>query len=78
MNRYDCFEFLAPLIKDQLVIGSLSGQRVEWGHLCRHEGNLLVASMGAALASRWSCPIGRSSCWNLMGACCCPCTIFLL
>ena len=49
MNRYDCFEFLAPLIKDQLVIGSLSGQRVEWGHLCRHEGNLLVASMGAAL-----------------------------
>ena len=49
MNRYECFEFLAPLIKDQLVLGSLSGQRVEWGHLCRHEGNLLVASMGAAL-----------------------------
>jgi hypothetical protein len=49
MNRHDCFEFLAPLIKDQLVIGSLSGQRVEWGHLCRHEGNLLVASTGAAL-----------------------------
>jgi phosphonopyruvate decarboxylase len=49
MNRYECFQFLAPLIKDQLVLGSLSGQRVEWGHLCRHEGNLLVASMGAAL-----------------------------
>lgn len=49
MNRYDCFELLAPLIKDQLVIGSLSGQRVEWGHLCPYEGNLLVASMGAAL-----------------------------
>jgi thiamine pyrophosphate-dependent acetolactate synthase large subunit-like protein len=49
MKRYECFEFLAPLIKDQLVLGSLSGQRVEWGHLCRHEGNLLVASMGAAL-----------------------------
>ena len=49
MNRYECFESLAPLINDQLVIGSLSGQRVEWGHLCRHEGNLLVASMGAAL-----------------------------
>jgi phosphonopyruvate decarboxylase len=49
MNRYECFEFLAPLIKDQLVLGSLSGQRVEWGHLCHHEGNLLVASMGAAL-----------------------------
>jgi sulfopyruvate decarboxylase subunit beta len=49
MNRYECFEFLAPLIKDELVIGSLSGQRVEWGHLSRHEGNLLVACMGAAL-----------------------------
>ncbi|TMB66899.1 MAG: hypothetical protein E6J54_21145 [Deltaproteobacteria bacterium] len=49
MKRSECFEFLAPLITDQLVIGSLSGQRVEWGHLCPHEGNLLVASMGAAL-----------------------------
>lgn len=49
MKRYDCFEFLAPKITNQLVIGSLSGQRVEWGHLSRHEGNLLVASMGAAL-----------------------------
>jgi phosphonopyruvate decarboxylase len=49
MNRYECFEFLAPLIKDELVIGSLSGQRVEWGHLSQHEGNLLVACMGGAL-----------------------------
>ena len=49
MKRYECFELLAPLITSQLVVGSLSGQRVEWGHLCKHEGNLLVASMGAAL-----------------------------
>ena len=49
MNRYQCFEFLAPLIKDELVLGSLSGQRVEWGHLSDHEGNLLVACMGGAL-----------------------------
>jgi sulfopyruvate decarboxylase subunit beta len=49
MNRSDCFAHLALLIKDQLVIGSLSGQRVEWGHICPHDGNLLVASMGAAL-----------------------------
>jgi thiamine pyrophosphate-dependent acetolactate synthase large subunit-like protein len=49
MNRYECFEYLAPLMTDQLVVGSLSGQRVEWGHLCPHEGNLLVACMGAAL-----------------------------
>ena len=37
MNRYECFEFLAPLIKDELIIGSLSGQRVEWGHLSHQE-----------------------------------------
>ena len=49
MNRYECFESLVPLIKDQLVVGSLSGQRVEWGNMSRHEGNLLVAAMGAAL-----------------------------
>jgi thiamine pyrophosphate-dependent acetolactate synthase large subunit-like protein len=49
MKRSDCFDFLAPLIQDQLVIGSLSGQRVEWGDRCQQEGNLLVASMGAAL-----------------------------
>jgi thiamine pyrophosphate-dependent acetolactate synthase large subunit-like protein len=49
MKRSECFEFLVPLITDQLVVGSLSGQRVEWGNMSRHEGNLLVASMGAAL-----------------------------
>src|SRR6185436_1038043 len=41
---------LAPLITDQLVVTSLSGQRVEWGHLSKHEGNLLLGSMGNALA----------------------------
>jgi hypothetical protein len=30
MKRYECFEFLAPVIKDELVLGSLNGQRVEW------------------------------------------------
>jgi sulfopyruvate decarboxylase subunit beta len=49
MTRSECFEFLAPLITSQLVVGSLSGQRVEWGNLSKHEGNLLVAAMGAAL-----------------------------
>jgi len=49
MKRFECFEFLAPMITSQLVVGSLSGQRVEWGHICKHEGNLLVAAMGAAL-----------------------------
>ena len=49
MKRSECFELLVPRITDQLVLGSLSGQRVEWGDRCQHEGNLLVASMGAAL-----------------------------
>jgi sulfopyruvate decarboxylase subunit beta len=50
MQRYDCLEQLAPLITDQLIVTSLSGQRVEWGHLSKHEGNLLLGSMGNALA----------------------------
>ena len=49
MNRFECFELLAPLITDQLVIASLSGQRVEWSHLSDHQGNLLVGAMGNAL-----------------------------
>jgi thiamine pyrophosphate-dependent acetolactate synthase large subunit-like protein len=50
MIRYECLEWMAPLITDQLIVTSLSGQRVEWGHLSQHEGNLLLGSMGNALA----------------------------
>ncbi len=50
MIRYECFEWMAPHITDQLVVTSLSGQRVEWGHVSNHEGNLLLGSMGNALA----------------------------
>src|SRR5215207_1688445 len=50
MQRFECLEQLAPLISDQLVVTSLSGQRVEWGHLSKHDGNLLLGSMGNALA----------------------------
>ncbi|HWH76407.1 MAG TPA: thiamine pyrophosphate-dependent enzyme, partial [Candidatus Binatus sp.] len=50
MQRYECLEQLAPLITDQLVVTSLSGQRVEWGWLRQHDGNLLLGSMGNALA----------------------------
>lgn len=50
MQRYECLEQLAPLIADQIIVTSLSGQRVEWGHLSKHEGNLLLGSMGNALA----------------------------
>lgn len=50
MNRYECLQFLVPLITDHLVVTSLSGQRIEWGSLSKHEGNLLLGEMGAALS----------------------------
>ncbi len=48
MIRRDCMELMAPLMTDQLVLTSQSGQRIEWFHLSRHEGNLLVGMMGCA------------------------------
>ncbi|MBI4523112.1 MAG: hypothetical protein HY695_04775 [Deltaproteobacteria bacterium] len=48
MNRNDCLEALVPHISDQLVVPSVSGQWI-WGQLCKHEGNLLLGSMGNAL-----------------------------
>jgi thiamine pyrophosphate-dependent acetolactate synthase large subunit-like protein len=50
MKRFDCLQQLSTRISDQLVVTSLSGQRIEWNHLSDHEGNLLVGMMG--------CPIG--------------------
>lgn len=50
MIRYQCLERLASVITDQLVVTSLSGQKIEWAHLSQHEGNLLVGNMGNALA----------------------------
>jgi thiamine pyrophosphate-dependent acetolactate synthase large subunit-like protein len=49
MIRYECLELLAGKISDQLVVTSQSGQRIEWSHLSRHEGNLLVGMMGCAI-----------------------------
>jgi thiamine pyrophosphate-dependent acetolactate synthase large subunit-like protein len=48
MNRQDCLEALVPHITDQLVVPSVSGQWI-WGQLCKHDGNLLLGSMGNAL-----------------------------
>lgn len=48
MNRYDCLEALVPHITDQLVVPSVSGQWI-WGQLSKHDGNLLLGSMGNAL-----------------------------
>lgn len=49
MIRYRCLELLAARITDQLVVTSQSGQRIEWSHLSKHEGNLLVGMMGCAV-----------------------------
>lgn len=48
MNRRVCLEALVPHITDQLVVASVSGQWI-WGQLKKHEGNLLLGSMGNAL-----------------------------
>ncbi len=49
MIRYQCLELLAGKITDQLVVTSQSGQRIEWSHLSKHEGNLLIGMMGCAI-----------------------------
>ena len=49
MTRYECLELLAARISDQLVVTSQSGQRIEWSHLSKHEGNLLIGMMGCAV-----------------------------
>ena len=49
MNRYDCLQAMLPLITDHLIVTSQSGQRIEWGSLSKHEGNLLLGEMGAAM-----------------------------
>jgi sulfopyruvate decarboxylase subunit beta len=50
MNRYECLQVLVPLISDHLIVTSQSGQRIEWGSLSGHQGNLLLGEMGAALS----------------------------
>ena len=49
MIRHACLELLAGKMTDQLVVTSQSGQRIEWSHLSKHEGNLLLGMMGCAI-----------------------------
>jgi sulfopyruvate decarboxylase subunit beta len=50
MTRYECLQLLAPGITDHLIVTSQSGQKIEWGSLSHHDGNLLLGEMGAALS----------------------------
>ena len=58
MIRYDCLKLLAPRITDQIVVTSLSGQKIEWASLSQHPGNLLVGTMGTALGVGMGLAIG--------------------
>jgi len=58
MIRYDCLKLLAPRITDELVVTSLSGQKIEWANLSQHYGNLLVGTMGTALGVGMGVAIG--------------------
>ena len=58
MIRFDCLKLLAPRITDQLVVTSLSGQKIEWASLSQHPGNLLVGTMGTALGVGMGLAIG--------------------
>ncbi len=58
MIRFDCLKLLAPRITDQLVVTSLSGQKIEWANLSQHPGNLLVGTMGTALGVGMGLAIG--------------------
>lgn len=49
MIRHECLELIATKITNQLFVTSQSGQRIEWSHLSKHEGNLLVGMMGCAI-----------------------------
>ena len=49
MIRHECLALLAAKISEQLVVTSQSGQRIEWSHLSKHEGNLLVGMMGCGI-----------------------------
>ena len=58
MIRFDCLKLLAPRITDELVVTSLSGQKIEWASLSQHPGNLLVGTMGTALGVGMGLAIG--------------------
>ena len=55
MIRYDCLQFLATRMTDQLVVTSQSGQRIEWSHLSNHEGNLLISGPRAGSNAEFIC-----------------------
>ena len=46
MNRYECLQAIAPLLKDALVIANLANTSTELRSVRPHEGNLYFVGMG--------------------------------
>jgi thiamine pyrophosphate-dependent acetolactate synthase large subunit-like protein len=50
MRRFDCLKLLEPMITDELVVVGITGVNWEWRQLSQHEGNMIISSLGHALA----------------------------
>ena len=46
MKRYQCFQAIAPLIKDELFVTSAGGATSEWAAVRPGDGNLQVKTLG--------------------------------
>jgi thiamine pyrophosphate-dependent acetolactate synthase large subunit-like protein len=46
MKRYECFQAIEPLIKDELFVTSAGGATSEWCATHRSDGNLQVKTLG--------------------------------
>src|ERR671924_2309306 len=46
MKRYECFQAVAPLIKDELFVTTAGGATSEWAAVSPSDGNLQVKTLG--------------------------------
>jgi len=46
MKRYECFQAIAPLIKDELFVTTAGGATSEWSAVRSGDGNLQVKTLG--------------------------------
>jgi sulfopyruvate decarboxylase subunit beta len=50
MKRLDCLKLLEPMVTDDLVVIGIAGVNWEWRSLSKHEGNMVIGSLGHTLA----------------------------
>jgi thiamine pyrophosphate-dependent acetolactate synthase large subunit-like protein len=46
MKRYECFQAIAPLIKDELFVTTAGGATAEWNAIRPGDGNIQVKTLG--------------------------------